>query len=481
MTSRIENRFVFQSFLNKKNEEAHSYKENISLIKFYNFLIEQKLVVGNIYPLNNSNFYNNNFLYNARVQAASIRSLLSQNKAMFARISELDLSNMELKYLPKELYKYFYNLKVLDISKNELTEFPEEISNLSLLEYLDFSQNCFEESFPKEVGSLTNLHTLKAINNGFNELPEEIGNLVNLEELIIPENYLIEIPASFANLRKLKVLNLQNNELVKLCDNFDRLFQLKILNLSDNHLRNLPEFGVNWDSLEELNVTNNPLGINRLPETLGDLNKLEILVLSNTGIDKLPESIGKLSNLTIFHAASNAISQIPETFEKLGNLEEVIFADNRLEQLSKKIPKKIRYLDLSQNNFSIFPLQVEYLSQLRYLDIRENKIQGYPSLKVFKIENFHFDQYPAMTFTDPSRLITSLWRNETGLPQVLQQDTIIKKGKRKFTTHTKQEDENPQPSTSIKNQLSFLENLMSANKRHKSNDDDDPPDLEPID
>ena len=80
------------------------------------------------------------------------------------------------------------HIKVLNLFHSGLYQLPENIDNLSFLEYLDYSDNCLTE------------------------LPDSIGNLKTLEALWI-ENQLNEIPESFLNFNYEPYIHLKGNEI----------------------------------------------------------------------------------------------------------------------------------------------------------------------------------------------------------------------------------------------------------------------------
>jgi len=64
----------------------------------------------------------------------------------------------------------------LDLSRNQLSELPTEITQLANLNTLDLSENQLSE-LPTEITQLANLNTLDLSGNQLSELPAEIGLL----------------------------------------------------------------------------------------------------------------------------------------------------------------------------------------------------------------------------------------------------------------------------------------------------------------
>ncbi|MBQ9723193.1 MAG: hypothetical protein IJV84_06710 [Bacteroidales bacterium] len=107
------------------------------------------------------------------------------------------------------------NLKNLEyISK--MTQFPDEIREMTQLEYLSFTYSKMQGvTIPSWLSELTNLTYLSLYGCELTgSIPEELGNLINLENLALGVNSLTgTIPESFKNLTKLQELNIKYNNL----------------------------------------------------------------------------------------------------------------------------------------------------------------------------------------------------------------------------------------------------------------------------
>lgn len=121
-------------------------------------------------------------------------------------VYRLDLSRNQLKAVPVEIMQ-FKNLREIDLSKNKLTDLPENFvfKNLAVV---NLTKNKFEV-FPTALCKNTGLTQLLMGKNKISELPECIGNLSELVILDVWFNTVSVIPASIVNLKKLRSFDLR--------------------------------------------------------------------------------------------------------------------------------------------------------------------------------------------------------------------------------------------------------------------------------
>lgn len=123
------------------------------------------------------------------------------------KVIKLELRKEKLTEFPEEILK-FRNLQYLDLTKNRLTEIPSSIDTLRDLQVLILSKNSIE-SLPKEIGRLKNLRTLNVNQNELVGLPPQIGNLENLQYLDLWSNNISYFPEQMRYLKNLKVMDLR--------------------------------------------------------------------------------------------------------------------------------------------------------------------------------------------------------------------------------------------------------------------------------
>jgi Leucine-rich repeat (LRR) protein len=83
------------------------------------------------------------------------------------------------------------------------------------------------------------------------------------------------------------------------------------------------------EQLTFLDVSNNMIG--HLPEAMGGLANLTRLYAADQGrLQRFPDSLGELERLEIIHAPNNALQSLPESFGGLRALRRLSLANNRI-------------------------------------------------------------------------------------------------------------------------------------------------------
>ena len=77
----------------------------------------------------------------------------------------------------------------------------------------------------------------------------------------------------------------------------------------------------------EMRLASNRL--TRLPESLFNFKKLQILDLQNNNLTELPEAIGKLKSLKVLNLYANQLTTLPESIGNLESLESLFIEENR--------------------------------------------------------------------------------------------------------------------------------------------------------
>jgi len=132
------------------------------------------------------------------------------HRAAEEKLTELDLSGLDLEELPPEIGKCT-QLETLLLGKrdeekeecvgNKLTEFPDAVLQLTNLKILSLVKNQITE-IPDAIGQLSDLTQLDLSWNQITAIPEDIGQLSNLTELYLSYNPRGRTPDSIGTVNK---------------------------------------------------------------------------------------------------------------------------------------------------------------------------------------------------------------------------------------------------------------------------------------
>ena len=160
-------------------------------------------------------------------------------------ITTLDLSDNKLECLPDNC-QFGATLEYLYVERNELISLPKWINNLPVCEKMSFRGNAIcGTPFTEEFGENNqNIRLLDLTGNNIEELPQTIGELLQLKVLKLGSmlkeiersnfqngNWIKVIPESFVQLSSLTQLHFDENHLMTLPDSVGELRSLTFLNL----------------------------------------------------------------------------------------------------------------------------------------------------------------------------------------------------------------------------------------------------------
>ncbi|KAL9537885.1 hypothetical protein MBANPS3_011377 [Mucor bainieri] len=156
-------------------------------------------------------------------------------------------------------------------------------------------------------------------------------------------------------------VDLSARSLVKLSPSIGYLDSLTKLNLSNNQMTSLPRELGHLKNLRVLNISNN--AIDEIPDTIAFLTKLKALNVSHNKLVQLPSSIGQLPKLVIIIANHNNLTSLPREFSHLVNLISLNVSNNPLKSLPAEIAAlgSLRKLITEECDF-----QDEYSYDLRH-------------------------------------------------------------------------------------------------------------------
>lgn len=199
-------------------------------------------------------------------------------------------------------------------SLGEAFKAPEGVRRLVLQ-----SEDPEMRHLPSRIGELVNLEALEmGCLEKLEDLPEEIGALRRLRELVIDNgngcSMNVALPRSIGRLESLRVLRLygaldgrgmdggeEESSKAKskpLPETLGNLSRLEELDLGRNGLEAVPTQVGSLRGLKKLGLSYNEIRV--LPSFVGNLTKLEELTLNSNGGVRLPDSLAGLKGLRIF-------------------------------------------------------------------------------------------------------------------------------------------------------------------------------------
>lgn len=228
----------------------------------------------------------NNLAFPLLMELTKNGDKLAQKVYMSELLTRFDEGNQTVQ---RAIKKY---IKMLD--KGKFIEVLREKERKSLLEFerdlgISFKlcpiSDLIENSFAFSKGKIIQLYINKTSNFNTSFLPQSLKKLKNLKALYIDGINLEKIPMWIGNLEKLEILVIKNTKIKRLPKTFSKLLHLETLIIEDNELESIERikempkikrvFASNnliqeisdqimkMETLEELNVTNNPIKIKR--------------------------------------------------------------------------------------------------------------------------------------------------------------------------------------------------------------------------
>jgi Protein tyrosine and serine/threonine kinase/Leucine rich repeat len=161
---------------------------------------------------------------------------------------------------------------------------------------------------------------------GLTEFPIEIFDLADsLEILNLSDNKLRSLPADLGRLHKLKIIFLSNNDFEEVPEVLADCPNLSMVGFKSNKIRVLGEnilpLNVRW-----LILTDNQL--ERLPNSIGKLEKLQKLMLAGNQLRSLPNEMAACQNLELIRLAANRLESLPSWLFTLSRLSWLAYAGN---------------------------------------------------------------------------------------------------------------------------------------------------------
>ncbi|EIE82758.1 hypothetical protein RO3G_07463 [Rhizopus delemar RA 99-880] len=360
----------------------------------------------------------------------------------------VDLQSRSLATIPIYLYKYAYSIVSLDISKNlhievpldfiqmctglkqlwlannEYPVLPPSTQCLASLEHLNISGNRLRDLDHAKLNKLSQLRTLRAINNRLESIPDSFATCFqHLTSLFISNNSFTKFPLVVCEITSLAYLDISFNKIQSFPDEIGQLTNLIGLFAIANRITGgLPPTLMNLTKLRELDIRQNLItDLDVVPH----LSKLEILLVDynstsiiNFEIKNLKQLKMYKNHLTQFNLTSATgghcltelnlsnckLSSLPENlFNNTLGLERLVLDSNTLSMLPSSIGALQKLVNLSiQNNYlENLPGEIGKLSELKTLDAQKNNLKSLPkeiwlcaSLQTLNCSSNLLDSFP---------------------------------------------------------------------------------------
>ncbi|CAH2225856.1 leucine-rich repeat-containing 32 [Pelobates cultripes] len=301
------------------------------------------------------------------------------------------------------------NIKILDMSKNELQNITESPLFLySLIEYLDLSANKISfiqhDSFKnmvnlKEInmsvnyldgfahyngqgiGILPHVQTLDlSINSLYNDMTRPfLQNAPHLQHLLLSGNSITVLSSkTFEGAPKLKEVDLQNNIIMHIEEGtFDHLKHLTKINLAMNSISCISDFKL--QQLKSLNLSKNSIEMFHTSDS-DEEYMLEHVDLSDNKLLNVP-ILPRINNIATLNLSMNLISlSVEMSDDETSWMDDTVQLrsedEGELRNTTTIFLPKLTYLDLSYNNIESIPNDF-FVSMplLRFLNLSKNCLE----------------------------------------------------------------------------------------------------------
>lgn len=337
-------------------------------------------------------------------------------------------------------------LKRLDLSENELTDFPRNtFSLLPSLEYLNISHNYNLSNIPNGIlHKLTKLRVLDLSYTGLKSVSSDLFKQTpSVRGIFLSHNQISEITDNtFANLENLTSIDLSYNNINNIKQSsFVNVMNIRELSLKGNQLNSFKgEFFNTGTSLEILDISNNQLSY-LFPSSFRIHPRLKRIYASNNKFNFFPaELIATLQFLEMVDLSGNELKTIEELdFARLPRLRSLQLAHNNLEAVSEMAfhnSSQLQIIDLSYNKLDrLGERTFEGLVRLEMLNLAGNELTDLPEtiferarlqmLENINLSNNLFEVAPLKALQRQYFFVSSVDLSNNQLKEIPADDSIM--------------------------------------------------------
>jgi Leucine-rich repeat (LRR) protein len=231
----------------------------------------------------------------------------------------LELINNSLKVIPEGLTELKYLKTLIVSSDSQLTNIDYPWEKFQSLESLDLSRNSIKR-YPENLQRLYSLKNLNMGQNKFSKIPPLQNETYKLKILLLDGNLLDNLPENISKYQSLEILSADFCGLNSLPVDFGSLKNLRVLNLERSHLKVLPKgLGDNLN-LSTINLRGNSgLEEQSLNEVIfmKPKNKFLWANLEDTGLKSLPANAPWTKHKLVLELGFNQLKTLPVEMTKM--------------------------------------------------------------------------------------------------------------------------------------------------------------------